>query len=658
MAGRITTQGDRAMRSNIARQLFGLTGEGITIGIISDSFNALRGARRDVRSGDLPGKGNPLGFKQPVRVLKDSRSGSDEGRAMAQIVHDVAPGAKLLFHRSGRIENDFANAVRSLARAGADIIVDDIFFPTELMLQDGISAQAIDKVTQQGVLYFSAAGNDGNRSYESSFIPSDTFTFRGTTYTPHNFLAASTLGAQVDLFQDITIPAFTPISLLLNWDQPAGNLSSDMEIFLLDRPVPPGQGSSVLAQGVLSAYGQVNPIAQNDPAKFLAYTNQRAEPQTVYLMLALRTTASFPFPSLMKWISIANSSDGNTVYQYVNDQPDSVGRSTVYGHPNAPGAIAVGSTFFRRTPAFGVKSPPLDSFSSRGGTPIVFTPNGDRLPSPEVRLKPEIVGPNGVSTTVFGFAPFFGTSAAAPHLAAVAALMRQRAGGDRSLNLSRLLATLQQTAIPMAPAAGLNPQVGFVQAEDAVLRSFQVEKVGTTGSDQLTGTSQTDNLLGQGGSDRLTGLRGFDWLDGAGGKDRLRGNQGNDLLTGGAGADRLLGDGGDDTLLGNAGRDILQGGKGADLLWGGAGRNRLIDRQGRNTFVLSRSGLAEIPDFQPGRDRLGLSDISFSRLTIQQQGTDSRIQSGSRTLAVLADTDSTQLVRRSFIAISLPAIIL
>jgi len=644
------------MRSDVARQLFGLTGEGITIGIISDSFNALRGAGSDVRSGDLPGKGNPSGFRQPVKVLKDDLEGSDEGRAMVQIVHDVAPGAKLLFHRSGRTESDFANAIRSLAQAGADVIVDDVFYPTELFLQDGISAQAVDEVASQGVLYFSAAGNDGNRSYESPFTPSSTFDFRGTTYTAHNFAAGipGAEGATADLFQDIKIPALTPIGLLLNWDQPAGQLSSEIELFLLDRPVPPGQGSSILAQGFLPAYGQANPAAQNDPATLLSYFNPQATSQTTYLMIALRTSASQPFPSLMKWISIANTADGDTTYQYVNDSADAGGGSTVYGHSNAAGAIAVGSASFRRTPAFGTSPPRLDSFSSRGGVPIVLSPGGDRLPVPQVRLKPEIVGPNGVATTVFGFSPFFGTSAAAPHLAAVAALMLQRAGGRKSLVLSRILADLQQAAIPMAAAANLSPQVGFVQAEQAVLRSFQFQQTGSSGPDRLQGTDQADNLFGLGGADRLTGSKGFDWLNGNAGSDRLWGGQGNDLLIGGAGADRLEGGEGADVLVGGAGRDILRGDNGADMLIGGAGRNRLTGGQGRDTFVLSRGGFAQITDFQPGRDRLGLTRIPFSRLTLRQQGDDSLIQLGSKTLASVEGIDAALLTRRIFLAVNLP----
>src|SRR6185369_4038435 len=87
-AGSVISQGDRAMRADVARAALGLTGAGVTVGVLSDSFNCRGGAAADVATGDL----------SPVTVLQDEPgcgSGTEEGRAMLQIVHDVAPGAGL-----------------------------------------------------------------------------------------------------------------------------------------------------------------------------------------------------------------------------------------------------------------------------------------------------------------------------------------------------------------------------------------------------------------------------------------------------------------------------------------------------------------------------------------------------------------------------------
>src|SRR5215470_7594186 len=89
-AGRVTSQGDHAMRADTARATFGVTGAGVMVGVLSDSFNCRGGAATDVANGDL----------SPVTVLQEEPgcgSGTDEGRAMLQIVHDVAPGAGLAF---------------------------------------------------------------------------------------------------------------------------------------------------------------------------------------------------------------------------------------------------------------------------------------------------------------------------------------------------------------------------------------------------------------------------------------------------------------------------------------------------------------------------------------------------------------------------------
>jgi hypothetical protein len=96
--GLTTTQGDRAQRSNIARQRFGVNGRGVRVGVMSDSYNCSEGALvpgepfttapQDKASNDLP---------RDVLVLKDlsptpSPDCADEGRAMMQLIHDIGDG--------------------------------------------------------------------------------------------------------------------------------------------------------------------------------------------------------------------------------------------------------------------------------------------------------------------------------------------------------------------------------------------------------------------------------------------------------------------------------------------------------------------------------------------------------------------------------------
>jgi hypothetical protein len=90
--GSVNSEGVAAMRVQRARKLFGVKGAGKRVGVLSDSYDCLGGAAADIASGDLPPK-------KKIKILNDNACpGSDEGRALMQIVSDVAPAAKLAFH--------------------------------------------------------------------------------------------------------------------------------------------------------------------------------------------------------------------------------------------------------------------------------------------------------------------------------------------------------------------------------------------------------------------------------------------------------------------------------------------------------------------------------------------------------------------------------
>ena len=189
-----------------------LNGTGITVGVLSDSFNCLGGASTDMTTGDL----------SPVTVIQENTicsNGTDEGRAMLQIVHDVAPGANLAFASAFNGMASFATNIQSLAAAGAKVIVDDVLYLGEPIFQDGIVAQAVNNVVATGVSYFSSAGNYARQSYQSIFRPGDFFAanaFSGAAAflggTAHNF---DSNGGK-DHFQSITIPAGTTIIVVLS----------------------------------------------------------------------------------------------------------------------------------------------------------------------------------------------------------------------------------------------------------------------------------------------------------------------------------------------------------------------------------------------------------------------------------------------------------
>ncbi|MGH8569281.1 MAG: S8 family serine peptidase, partial [Gammaproteobacteria bacterium] len=270
---------------------------------------------------------------------------------------------------------------------------------------------------------------------------------------------------------------------------------------------------------------------------------------------------------------------------------------TIYGHANARGAEAVGAADYRRTPAFGFTLPEIENFSSAGGVGIRLNTAGQPLATPEVRTKPGIVAPDGVNTTSFfvdrdddndTFPNFFGTSAATPHAAAVAALILEKNG---SLSPDAVYARLRSSAIDMddpgTPAfdTGFDFRTGFGLVD--VVRTFPLTErrtclgraatiAGSDGVDTLVGTEGPDVILGLDGNDTITGLGGDDVICGGGGNDVLLGGQGRDRLLGEIGRDRLFGDSGNDVLMGGPSRDKLNGGRGRDVLNGGPGRDSCL----------------------------------------------------------------------------------
>ena len=501
-AGSVTSQGDAAMRSDDARTVFGVDGTGVTVGTVANSFDCLGGAAADVASGDLP---------QGVLVLEeisdcDFADGPDEGRAMMQIIHDVAPGASLAFHTGAGGQAALASAIIDLANAGADVIVDDLYGGAfQPMFQDGVAAQAVNTVVGMGVAYFSFAGNERRDSYESPFRPSGgNLTIDGNPAgETHDFDP----GTGIDILQSITIPEGDFVGIILQWDAPFFSVSgppgapNDIDIFLLSDPP-----TTVLARSD-------DPNIGGDAVEVLIFENPVGSGVSHFNVVITRLSGASP--GLMKYVLIPNFQ--GTINEF-NTQS-----GTVFGHRNASGAETVGGAFYGSTPEFGVDPALLYPFSSAGPTPILFDTAGNRLPNPEIRQKPEIVAPTGTNNTFWGediasdsdaFPNFFGTSAAAPHAAAVAALMLE---AGPTLSPNGIYSILEKTADNMGPAGfDFDSGFGLIQADLAVematnpiCKGFAATIFGD-GDNTLTCTPANDIMRGLGGSDNMDGGGGSD----------------------------------------------------------------------------------------------------------------------------------------------------
>ena len=438
--GEVSSQGDHAMGADVARSTFGLDGSGVTVGVLSDSFDCQGGAGSDMGSGDLP----PT-VAEPVAEVCP---GSDEGRAMLQIVHDVAPGANLAFATSMGGQAAFAANIRALRDAGAKVMVDDMIYLAEPMFQDGVIAQAVDDVAASGVSYFSAAGNEGRFGYDHAFVPGQFISGAGIA---HNFGGT--------ILQRISGPSGSQFRIVLQWDSPFFSVSgppgtpTDLDIYLL--------GSDGAGGFVVVAAAANNNIG-GDPVEILGPITC-SNPQCVGFIMIVQFSG--PTPGRIKYVIFP--SGGNPSLS------PAINSGTIYGHANAEGAIAVGAANYKT-------STTLETFSSRGTTPVLFDTAGNLLSQPDLRqFKPEIVAPDGVDTTFLGFdngdassfPNLFGTSAAAPHAAGVAALVLQAVP---SMTPTDVRETLRDTAQNMGPA-GFDTDTGFgLIRADAALNALHV----------------------------------------------------------------------------------------------------------------------------------------------------------------------------------------
>ena len=391
--GTVLTQGDKSLRSDFVKGGYNIFGEGVNIGVISNSFNT-----KKVNNLDQEGLGN-------VTVLKDlTVNATDEGRAMLEIVRDIAPQANLFFRTGVLGPEDMVTGIKELKNRECNVIVDDVTYITEPFFRDGQVAQAVNAVVSEGVTYFTSAGNFGSASYTSpAFKPVNAP--RGITGLAHDFGGG-------DIFQNISLKPGT-YTIVLQWDE-LGPARTDLDIYLTEI-----DGANLLG------YNRVN--TGGEPIEVLPFTVSGTGAKTNIMI----TRASGTTTPRFKYI-VFRGSLGFHINEYGVE-----GSSTITGHANAAGAITVGAVRFDKTPAFG-KDLKIMSYSSTGGTPIA----GET----ELRQKPDITAPNGVNTSVDlgngdwddedanqpgiddeeqNWPNFFGTSAAAPHAAAVAALLIQ-----------------------------------------------------------------------------------------------------------------------------------------------------------------------------------------------------------------------------------------
>ncbi len=461
--GLVRSEGDVQLRTPTARANIGVDGTGVTVGLLSDSFDrdpsAPTHAANDVASGDLPGPGSPCGTTTPVGVLDDSAKENDEGRAMAQIVRDLAPGAAIDFATAFNGELAFAASIKGLAAAGARVIADDVVYFEEPFFQDGPIAVAIDEVAAGGVSYFSAAGNN-NVISGGNDVGSWEGPFRDAGSCPPGVPAGQEAcadfdpGPGVDTLFTFSVPAKGELILDLQWAESRGGVGTDFNAYLID------------AGGNVKDSSTKSNLATQRPYELVGVENDSASAATA--RLAISRVAAPPIPPaegpILKFVQLGNAVP--SAAQYEISSTDTIG-PTIFGHAAAAGAIAVGAVRYNTTSA-------PEAFSSRGPVKHLFGPVLGPEPAAAIPAqtiaKPDIAATDGAVNTFFGTFTggawrFFGTSAAAPHAAAVAALGLQANPGASP---TQVRAAMTATARPVGAFGPQAVGAGLIDAAAAV----------------------------------------------------------------------------------------------------------------------------------------------------------------------------------------------
>jgi hypothetical protein len=381
-----TSEGLLAHRASASQSFYGVTGAGVGIGVLSDGVDTL--AARQA-TGDLPA----------VTVLAGQAGSGDEGTAMLEVVHDLAPGANLFFATANGGQGQFAANIEALCNAGARVIVDDVFYFAESVFQDGIVALGVNNATANGCVHFSSAGNSGNKNDDTSGVWEGDFVAAagnppGVAGTAHRF------GSDANSNQ---ISEDAPDLFTLQWSDPRGGSANDYDLYLFNAAL-----NTIFEASTDTQNGTQDPFEWIDSAAFDDSTNR---------LVVVR------FSGAARYLHL-NTNGGRLAFNTAGQTAGHAAAKNAFGVAAVNVGVAGGGAFT------GGSANPVASYSSDGPRRIFFHANGAAITpgnfsssGGEVVQKPDFAAADCVSTATPGFLTFCGTSAAAPHAAAIGALM-------------------------------------------------------------------------------------------------------------------------------------------------------------------------------------------------------------------------------------------
>lgn len=434
-AGDVLTEGDAILQAKTARGEHQIDGSGQTIGVISKGIDHIL---YSILSHDLPW---PFGPDPLLKISGDFilREG-DEGTAMLEIIHDVAPKAKLIFSQilPSQTQLDFGWAyLNLLGNEECNIICDNTLFPLEPVYEHGLLAQAIGKAFLEDPYNFvfvpvSAAGNHQFLHYEADFKP-----FGGLPI--HNYEDNDNVVITNKLRTNGCI-------VVLQWNDQWGYSGNDYNLMIFDQ-----YGND---------YSSTNTQdGDDDPYEY-----------------SIVPKMNNGFISIQKEWSAENRRFSIYIFPLQKDLPPffeelqyTNNLGAIYGHAAVENCLAVGAI-----DANDSGHDDIEAFSSSGPTRIYEFDGINNPINYENLNKPDHVAIDGVQTYVGTqgnfYNPFYGTSAAAAHTAAIAAVVwEKRLAEDPDISAAKVKRIIDCTCDDLG-ATGFDFVTGYgrVNAKRAV----------------------------------------------------------------------------------------------------------------------------------------------------------------------------------------------
>jgi hypothetical protein len=464
--GKVTTEGDTILFADAVRSQFMVDGTGVRVGVISDGLKGVFATgcttscagvdSGPISTGDLPSSN---GVRNASGVLTSSSGGivgrsfqangdleglppatpacafpgaGAEGTALLEIVHDLSPGAKLSF-ANGDTDLAFSQAVNFLA-ASNDVVVDDIGFFGEPY--DGTSsvsrntAAALNNPDFPIRAYFTSVGNEADEHYYGTYVSSgvDGTTIGGIANPGklHVFQrtddTTDVLGLGPQPYNVIALPPNGEVAIFLSWNDPFGGSSNNYDLYLVQQSTGRVVASSTDIQS-----------GRQDPVEAIDYVNRGGQD---FFRIVVQNVRDAAQPRALNLFSFQpecaaggplllapprhERHNFNTATRSVSAQSDAGGSPV--------SVVSVGAICSASADAAArfTTVPDESCLDTSNGTAEFFSSRGPTL---DGRVKPDIAAIDGVSITGAGSfgATFFGTSAAAPHMAGIAALLLQGA---------------------------------------------------------------------------------------------------------------------------------------------------------------------------------------------------------------------------------------